>query len=306
MKKCVLVLLLLTLVSSVLVIPVQACYYFIRGQYLGQHVPWNTPKEFGADLPWFKDKYVQDLAISPNGKEICFVECSNLGDTWNGFTIYYTKQDKGGNWSKPVKAPFTGDLQGAFRPFFSPDGRRIFFISQDPRDVWMSTKSGSSWGAPVKLDPPVNTDSIENTVSIGSDRSIYICSHRDGLCDPYVAKEISPGKYEEPKRITELCSPQNDCGAVVSPNGKYIVFHSTRPGGYGLADLYASYRKRDGSWSEPVNLGSSINTAELEVIPQFSPDGKYLFFTRRENFSTDKPSKIYWVRSSVIDKAFKK
>lgn len=306
MKKVLLFGLSMLVAVSSLFIPVLANNKgSIKGNYLGEKRPGCTPREFGPNLSWFKDKYVQDIAISPDGKEICFVICSNLNGTWNDFTTYYTKRDRKGYWSKPVKAPFTGDLQGAFRPFFSPDGNKVAFISQEPRDIWMSNRVGDEWSDPVKMDPPINTESIENTVSIGPDNSIFICSHRDGLCDPYVAKEKCPGIYEEPVKVEELCSEANDCGAVVSPDGKYIVFHSTRPNGYGLADLYVSYKKEDGGWAEPVNLGNKVNTSQLEVIPHFSPDGKYLFFTRRENFSTDKPSKIYWVSTKIIEKLLK-
>lgn len=306
MKRLPLYSLIVSLVLMVLVIPVCAKQHTgIKGHYLGEKRPGITPQEFGSNLPWFKDKFVQDLAISPNGKEICFVVCSNLNGGWNGFTIYYSEQNRRGYWSEPVEAPFTGTLQGAFRPYFSPDGEKVYFISQEPRDVWMSIRGSNGWSAPVKLGLPVNTDSIENTVSIGPDNSLYVCSHRDGSCDIYVAKEKAPGIYDEITKMNELCTAVSDCGAVVSPNGKYMVFHSNRPNGYGLADLYVSIKKEDGRWSEPVNMGNKVNTNQLEVIPHFSPDGKYLFFTRRENFSTEKPSKIYWVRTKVIDELFK-
>jgi len=35
-------------------------------------------------------------------------------------------------------------------------------------------------------------------------------------------------------------------------------------GGY---DLYVSHKQADGKWSEPVNLGSEINSPERELSP---------------------------------------
>jgi Tol biopolymer transport system component len=45
----------------------------------------------------------------------------------------------------------------------------------------------------------------------------------------------------------------------------------------------------------PKNMGKNVNTEGWEMAPSLSPDGKYLFFTRRQSWNTDEPSKIYWV-----------
>ena len=51
-------------------------------------------------------------------------------------------------------------------------------------------------------------------------------------------------------------------------NGEEILyFTSNRPGGYGQMDLWASTRTASGSFSAPVNLGASINTAGIETSP---------------------------------------
>jgi hypothetical protein len=61
-------------------------------------------------------------------------------------------------------------------------------------------------------------------------------------------------------------------------------------GSYGGGDLYAAYRLKNGSWSEPVNLESKINTGGHERFPWVTPDGKYLSFLRVLDGSD-----IYWV-----------
>lgn len=64
---------------------------------------------------------------------------------------------------------------------------------------------------------------------------------------------------------------------ALSSDGSYIIFASDRPGGFGGTDLYMS-RKSGDSWSEPVNLGPSVNTTEDELFPYIHPDG-VLFFS---------------------------
>lgn len=60
---------------------------------------------------------------------------------------------------------------------------------------------------------------------------------------------------------------------------KILLISAERKNGYGGQDLYVLFRKRDGSWSQPKNLGPDINTFEEEFAPWLSPDGKFLIFT---------------------------
>ncbi|MBA3768590.1 MAG: PD40 domain-containing protein [Acidobacteria bacterium] len=64
-------------------------------------------------------------------------------------------------------------------------------------------------------------------------------------------------------------------------NESYIIFSSRRAGGLGNSDLFVSFRQKDGTLAEPVNLGASINTDQHEFCPIVTPDGKYLFSSRR-------------------------
>jgi outer membrane protein OmpA-like peptidoglycan-associated protein len=44
-------------------------------------------------------------------------------------------------------------------------------------------------------------------------------------------------------------------------------------------DIYVSFLLVDGTWSEPKNLGNTINTAAEEVSPYLASDGKTLYFS---------------------------
>lgn len=60
-------------------------------------------------------------------------------------------------------------------------------------------------------------------------------------------------------------------------DGLEIFFFSTRPGGFGAADIYSATRTSD-SWSVPGNLGANVNTAAGETRPSVSWDGTSLVF----------------------------
>jgi hypothetical protein len=80
----------------------------------------------------------------------------------------------------------------------------------------------------------------------------------------------------------------------VDPNEQYLIFCSTKAGGYGRGDLYVSFKKEDGTWSKSVNMGEEINTKHHELCPFVTMDEKYLFYTSDQD--------IYWVSTKIIDK----
>ena len=70
----------------------------------------------------------------------------------------------------------------------------------------------------------------------------------------------------------------------MTADGLTIVFSSNRPGGLGSHDLWMATRTSfESPWSNPVNLGTAINTDAVEIHPILSADGKMLIFTRFGN-----------------------
>lgn len=65
----------------------------------------------------------------------------------------------------------------------------------------------------------------------------------------------------------------------ISPSGDTLFFCSNRPGTRGGSDIWISI-KTDSIWSEPINLGDSINTPADEYAPDYSPASGILFFDR--------------------------
>lgn len=84
------------------------------------------------------------------------------------------------------------------------------------------------------------------------------------------------------KNIEEL--PFNDDQSntmhpSISVEGDALYFASDRPGGIGGMDIYVAYR-RGGVWSEPENLGPTINTESDEVFPFIHADGTLYFASK--------------------------
>jgi Tol biopolymer transport system component len=84
----------------------------------------------------------------------------------------------------------------------------------------------------------------------------------------------------------------------IAPDESYLIFSSAdRKYGLGNADLYICYKKSNGKWTTPMNLGSKINSPSEEFCPMISKDGKYLFFL---SFRSGK-SYPYWVSAKIIE-----
>jgi outer membrane protein OmpA-like peptidoglycan-associated protein/tetratricopeptide (TPR) repeat protein len=82
--------------------------------------------------------------------------------------------------------------------------------------------------------------------------------------------DVKPFKYNRPQEYS-VGHP------AVTPDGKLLYFASDMPGGMGETDIYYSERQEDGSWGEPINAGSVINTSGRESFPSIGADGKLYF-----------------------------
>jgi hypothetical protein len=140
-----------------------------------------------------------------------------------------------------------------------------------------------------------------------SSGTLYFTSNRDsveGGSDIFRSVPVD----DEYRTVEKLGPPIDSSGLDSSPcvslDGQVLIFESWRPGGHGKGDLYISYSKRDGSWTSPRNLGPPINTEQIEDAGYISPDGKYLFFNRREAWVTKQQTDIYWVDVRAVFKPY--
>jgi len=69
--------------------------------------------------------------------------------------------------------------------------------------------------------------------------------------------------------------------ASTTKDGNILYFTSNRDGGYGGFDIYKSFKDENGEWSEPENLGSTINTAFDEATPFITENREKLYFSSK-------------------------
>jgi hypothetical protein len=147
---------------------------------------------------------------------------------------------------------------------------------------------GGTASKSVNFSPNIRTQYHEGPCVFSSDETELFFTRSDQYSEKdktAVKGEVQLKIYRATKgpddweQITELPFSSNTYSVAhpaLSPDGQYLVFTSDMPGGFGGMDLYVVNRV-SGSWSDPVNLGSIINSKGNEVFPVWHQDGYLLF-----------------------------
>ncbi len=152
---------------------------------------------------------------------------------------------------------------------------------------YAANHSNSSYQfTPVNLGDSINTSSSEYYPSITINDSLFVFTRRGaGIREDFVESTILPNhEYSRSKAINGSINEEPSKGAInISQDGDWLIFAGNFPSkGFGNFDLYISYQTPQG-WSEPINLGSQINTEFWESSPSLSSDKNTLYF------SSDRP-----------------
>lgn len=273
---------------------------------MGQHAPEKKAVVFMDGLISTLNAPEMNTAFTADGKE--FYYCALYRGEWS---ILVTKAS-GKGWTRPAPLPFTAGFTD--RDFtMSPDGNRIWFGSNRPRkkgdsrqkrlDIFVTRRiPGGFWSSPEALGPPINTEYGENYPCESANGNLYFFSCRpDGMggCDLYMSKRGKTG-YQTPVLLPgTVNSEKNDWDAYIAPDESYIIFSSqNRADTLGGQDLYISFRKNNGAWTNAKNMGPTVNSISGEICPVVSLDGKYFFFTSRRRGKAD----IFWMSAAIIKK----
>jgi hypothetical protein len=301
----------------------------LTGEYLGQKPPGAEPELFAPGII-STGMYTRDIAMTPDGQEIYF---SVVLGNYDFFTIMETKLVDG-RWTEPRIAPFSGKYMD-LEPHISPDGERFFFFSRRPltgdgppkedSDIWVMERSENGWGEPRNLGAPVNSEISEYFPSVTRDGTIYFSRDGENGASYIYRSRLVDGSYMEPEKLgPEINSTAAQYNSFIAPDESYIIFGAHgRDDGLGGSDYYISFRRPDGRWEGPFNMGNKVNSeSPHEYSPYVSPDGKYFFFmASRSRFKEGLPEgvqtysdlrklhgepmngmpDIYWVDASFIE-----
>jgi len=171
--------------------------------------------------------------------------------------------------------------QNELNSIFSPKGDEFFYAiySKERKYVMMYTKQiKGAWTKPEVF--PFSGEFTDVDMAFSPDgNTFFFCSNRPSIwerkqMDIWYCVRASDG-WSEPQNLGKpVNSAQDETYPWITENGT-MYFASSREGGMGDKDLYYS-TLINGKYSDPIHLGSAINSEYGEGDTYVAPDEKYL------------------------------
>jgi len=234
--------------------------------------PW---KPAGISSPLFESH----AAFDPRTGDLYFVRSSREFRGWRILSSRCTSK----GWSKPAPPVFAGDGVEA-DPYFSADGGSLYFIStrslngvkRKDLDIWRVDRDAhGTWGSPVHLPEPVNSDGAEWFPRPAPDGWLYFGSSRPGGLggnDIWRARSDSTGAWMAENLGPAVNTPGDEYEPLPSPDGSRLIV---------MADgTFYETRKTEAGWSPRTKLDAEVNATGTEIGAVFSPSGNSLLFAR--------------------------
>ena len=241
--------------------------YFSRSDH-----PENMPfKDSLGKIIYKQDIWFADLQNAQNGT---FSKAQNIGAPLNtsGHNTSFSIANDGNSMLLNNK--------------YMPDGSL-------ERGLSITYKENDVWGKPTE----VIIESLENF----SDFSEF-CLSPDGKSiiaaiqpadsqggkDLYVCLKKTPTTWGKPINIgRNINTAENESSPFLASDNKTLYFASLGHRGYGNYDIFVTRRLDESwlSWSEPENVGQSINTAGAEMYFSIMSSGEYAYFVSDKSIS---------------------
>ncbi len=232
--------------------------------------------------------------ISPDGRTLFICRKGspdNIGG--GGEDIWVSELQDDGTWGEALNIGGVLNNRGNNSVCsISPDGKSMLLIDSysDPstklRSVALSKRTSSGWSVPKPLEiADYSNESKYSEFCLSNDGEALVMaiqrSDTRGNRDLYVSLRRRDGSYAPPMNLGPVI---NSFGQEATPflasDDASLYFATDGREGYGAFDVYVS-RRLDSTWknwSEPVNLGPTINTADWDLSYTIPADGKYAYF----------------------------
>ena len=236
-------------------------------------------------------------------------------------SVSATSPYRGENVGPQVNSPFN---EG--NPLISPDGKTLYYTREDhpnntmfadkengSADIWYSEwQPSNQWGPARRMGAPLNQFNHNAVFSITPDGNTLLLrgAYANGRYETrgFSISKRTNGSWSTPEALNianyEKMSKGQFDFAYLTVDGKTLLMSFSEKRNGQKDDLYVSFRQKNGSWSQPMNLGADVNTDDFtETTPFLAPDGNTLYF------STNRPggqgNNDVWVTRRV-DKTWKR
>ncbi|PJJ59275.1 RICIN domain-containing protein [Hymenobacter chitinivorans] len=261
--------------------------------------------------------------LTPDGKTLYFARTKFAGNT-EGNTdsgdIWVSQSTDGQTWGPATRLDALNTRQNnGVMAVVGPDGSQLLVRGLYERDgsfrdegASLIARAASTKSKPDRPQPLTISNYYSagpaTTFFMAADEKILLLSLERGDSfggnDLYVSRPKADGTWGEPQSLGGvLNSPGFEFAPWLAPDGKTLYFSSYGHAGYGSADIFVSTRLDDtwSKWSEPRNLGPTLNGPGFDAYFMLSADGKQAYYAASR--TPNGPADLYRSAASVTPPA---
>lgn len=246
----------------------------------------NTSTSF-ENLPTSKTVALEGIiptnpTVSSDGKKLFITNLKEEKDE------VYSFVKSGSGWTnKKLEDQFITNPNFNFIEYAGKDfllkGGNVYAKGSNECGYELFSNNNTSLGT-IKITAFNNYEDTSDA-TITDDGKIFIMGietdFTQGGTDLYFAQQKEDGTFGFLQNMGKVINSAADEGMMqLLSNQKTLLFTSNGFSGFGDFDIYVSHRLDDTwkNWSEPVNLGSKVNTNEFEGLPFYDETGETLYF----------------------------
>ncbi|MCE3259497.1 MAG: outer membrane protein OmpA family, partial [Bacteroidetes bacterium] len=236
--------------------------------------------------------------------------------------IWFCKSLGDGKWDKAqhLGYPFnTHSFNGLIGQ--SSDGNTRYIKGYYKKGEWkhtgfsISRLQSDGWSDPKGFDVPKylkiqKGKTISNCISASNNILLMSVApdEQNDMHSIYVSI-CKDDEWSVPVKLGPKINAGYDDGTpFLASDNVTLYFSSTRPGGYGSADIYMSKRLDDTwqNWTDPVNMGPQINSSAWDAYFTIPASGDYFYMVRNGDIvrikakEEQKPNPVVLISGKVL------
>lgn len=296
----------------------------------------NLGININSDLPELRP------TISPDGNLLFFI-CENhpantkYKSVRNSQDIWYSEKDSFGRWGEAVHMEYPLNTIHYNTVFaISPDNNRILIRGAFKDGAYLGKgvstcylKKNGAWSEPnmlmVKDYYKYDKGGVSGATMANDGKTLlfYMTPDKNSYLNDIFVSFLEPdGTWTEPKTLGKKInlSGYDEMTPFLAADGVTLYFSSNRPGGLGDNDIWMTRRldKTWQKWTDPVNLGSPINTEDWDAFFTLDAGGEYAYMSsslksygesdivRVKLLEKEKPNPVVLVSGNVYNAKTKK